>query len=78
MGAGAGSRQTRRGFLRLCIRRNPYRLDVFSASIRDGRGNVLNKRLFVIQTSIDGQLTVRQPTMFLDLTASDVRNQTSR
>ena len=51
--------------------RNPYRLDVFSASIRDGRGNVLNKRLFVVQTSIDGRLTVKQPTIFLDLTASD-------
>jgi SNF2 family DNA or RNA helicase len=53
--------------------RNPYRLDVFNASIRDGRGNVLNKRLFVVQTSIDGRLAIRQPTIFHDLTASELR-----
>jgi Helicase conserved C-terminal domain len=51
--------------------KNPYRLDVFSASIRDGRGNILTKRLFVVQTSVDAQLSVRQPTIFLDLIASE-------
>lgn len=50
---------------------SPYRLDVFSASIRDGRGNVLNRRLFAVQTGVDGQLAIKQPTIFLDLTASD-------
>lgn len=48
----------------------PYRLDVFSASIRDGRGNTLHKRLFVVQTGMDGTLAIKQPTLFLDLTAS--------
>lgn len=49
----------------------PYRLDVFSAAIRDGRGNVLNKRLFVVQTRMDGQLSIKQPTIFLDLAVSE-------
>jgi superfamily II DNA or RNA helicase len=49
----------------------PYRLDVFQASVSDGRGNNINKRLFVVQTTADGRLFVRQPTIFLDLTAPD-------
>lgn len=47
-----------------------YRLDVFSGSIRDGRGNVVHRRLYAVQTLADGQLAIRQPTIFLDLTAS--------
>lgn len=45
----------------------PYLLDVFSASVRDGRNNVLHRRLFAIQTENNGQLSIRQPTIFLDL-----------
>jgi len=45
----------------------PARLDVYSAAIRDGLGNVLHRRLFVVETSMDGGLAVRQPTVFLDL-----------
>lgn len=48
-------------------RTEPALLDVFSAEIRDGRGNVLHRRLFVTQTAQDGALTIRQPTIFLDL-----------
>jgi superfamily II DNA or RNA helicase len=48
----------------------PYRLDVFSASVRDGRGNVLSRRLFVVQTGMDGKMAIKQPTIFLDLTAA--------
>ena len=47
-------------------RKEPARLDVFSAAIRDGRGNVLHRRLFVVETGIDAMITVRQPTIFLD------------
>lgn len=47
--------------------KEPYRLDVFSAAVKDGRGNVLHRRLFAVQTGIDGTITVRQPTLFLDL-----------
>jgi len=48
-------------------RNDPALLDVFSAEIRDGRGHILNKRLFVTQTSQDGVISIRQPTIFLDL-----------
>lgn len=48
----------------------PARLDVFSAAIRDGRGNVLHRRLFSVETSITGVMTVRQPTLFLDLVSA--------
>ncbi|MBE7491681.1 MAG: DUF3883 domain-containing protein [Planctomycetes bacterium] len=48
----------------------PYHLDVFSASVKDGLGNVLHRRLFVVQATPGGELSVRQPTIFLDLTAA--------
>lgn len=48
--------------------KEPVRLDVFSAAIRDGRGNVLHRHLFVVQTSMQGTMSIRQPTIFLDLT----------
>lgn len=47
--------------------REPVRLDVYSAAVRDGRGHELHRRLFVVQTTLGGQLSVRQPTLFLDL-----------
>jgi superfamily II DNA or RNA helicase len=46
---------------------NPVRLDVFTASIHDGRANVLHRRLYVTDTDINGVITIRQPTVFLDL-----------
>ena len=45
----------------------PARLDVFSAAITDGRGRRLHERLYVVQTELNGTMTVRQPTLFLDL-----------
>jgi superfamily II DNA or RNA helicase len=48
-------------------RKEPARLDVFSAAIRDGRGNTLHRQLFVVETALGGMMTVRQPTLFLDL-----------
>lgn len=48
----------------------PSRLDVFSAAIQDGRGNVLHRRLFVVETSMQGEMAIRQPTIFLDLVAA--------
>jgi SNF2 family DNA or RNA helicase len=45
----------------------PYHLDVFSASIKDGLGNELHRRLFVVQSSAAGRMAVKQPTIFLDL-----------
>jgi superfamily II DNA/RNA helicase len=48
-------------------RTEPVRLDVFSAAITDGRGHTLHKRLFVVETVLDGTMAIRQPTIFLDL-----------
>ena len=45
----------------------PYHLDVFSASVKDGLGNELHRRLFVVQSFPDGRMVVKQPTVFLDL-----------
>lgn len=45
----------------------PYRLDVFSASIKDGRANTLHRKLFVIRVDVDGTMSLRQPTLFLDI-----------
>ncbi len=57
-------------------RSEPARLDVFSAAIRDGRGNVLHRRLFVVQTDMNGSLAIRQPTIFLDLSPAPVSTPT--
>lgn len=45
----------------------PYRLDVFSAAIKDGLGHILHRRLFVVQVDQEGDATLKQPTIFLDL-----------
>ena len=45
----------------------PARIDVFSAAIRDGRGHTLERRLFLVETALDGAMAVRQPTLFLDV-----------
>jgi superfamily II DNA or RNA helicase len=45
----------------------PARLAVYSAAIRDGLGHLLHRRLFIVQEEIEGTLTVRQPTLLLDL-----------
>ena len=48
-------------------RTHSARLDMFTAAVRDGRGYELHRRLFVIETDHQGQMNVRQPTLFLDL-----------
>jgi len=47
--------------------KEPYHLDVFSASVKDGLGNELHRRLFVVLSSSEGRMAVKQPTIFLDL-----------
>jgi hypothetical protein len=47
-----------------------YRIDVFAASIKDGRGNTLHRKLFVIRTDSTGALSVRQPTLLLEIIAA--------
>ena len=47
--------------------KEPTLLDVCAASVKDGRGRTLHRRLFVVETTKDGQSHIRQPTIFLDL-----------
>ena len=48
----------------------PYHLDAYSASVKDGMGKELHRRIFVLQSLATGQMAVRQPTLFLDLVAA--------
>jgi len=48
-------------------RSEPSSVDVFAVSIKDGRGQTLHRRLFVVETRPDGTMSLRQPTMFLDI-----------
>src|SRR5216684_4521125 len=43
-------------------REKPARISVFSAAVRDGRGNDLHKRLFIVQQNADGSMDLKQPT----------------
>jgi superfamily II DNA or RNA helicase len=57
----------RRGAVFLGLQRAaPARLDTFAASIQDGRGTTLHRRLFVVETDLDGVMILREPTVFLD------------
>jgi hypothetical protein len=47
-------------------REQPARLDAFAASIKDGRGRTLHRRLFVVETEPSGEMSVHQPTIFHD------------
>ncbi len=48
-------------------RDEPAWFDLFTAAVVDGRGVELHQRLFVVETTIDGTMHVRQPAIFLDL-----------
>ncbi len=50
----------------------PYRLDILAASIKDGRGRTLHRRIFCVQTAADGALTLRQPTLLTNLVPAPV------
>ena len=45
----------------------PSRLEVYSASIADGRGNTLHRQLFVVEVAESCEMRLRHPTVFLDL-----------
>jgi superfamily II DNA or RNA helicase len=48
-------------------RKVPSVLDVFAASVKDGRGRTLHRRIFVVETDATSQMTLRQPTVFNDI-----------
>jgi hypothetical protein len=50
--------------------KEPYRLDVYTVAVNDGRGSVVHRRIFVAQTNMDGSVVVRQPTIFHKLSPS--------
>ena len=52
-------------------RKEPSFLHVFTSSIIDGTGQLLHKRIFVIEALPDGTLQLRQPTIFLDIIPSE-------
>jgi hypothetical protein len=59
----------RRGAIFLDLHRErPAVLDVFAASIKDGRGNTLHRRLFVVETSATGEMALHEPTILHDIT----------
>lgn len=41
----------------------PALLDVFAASIKDGRGSTLHRRLFVVETTPSGEMRFHEPTV---------------
>ncbi|CAN5547253.1 helicase-related protein [soil metagenome] len=47
--------------------RAPSRIDVFGGSVKDGRGNTVSRRLFVVMADEAGALSVRQPTYLMEL-----------
>ena len=51
-------------------RTQPALLDVFAASIKDGRNRALHRRLFVVETSLAGEMRVHEPTILHDVTPS--------
>jgi len=48
-------------------RERPAVLDVFAASIKDGRGNTLHRRLFVVETAVTGEMGLHEPTILHDI-----------
>lgn len=67
----------RRGSVFYDIHRNvPALLDFFAASIKDGRGGTLHRRLFVIETAPSGEMLVHEPTIIHEITPAPVGTTT--
>lgn len=45
----------------------PYFLDVFAASVKDGSGNTIHRKLFVVEIKPNSLMCLRQPTVFLEI-----------
>ncbi len=57
----------RRGAVFFDLHRDkPARLDVYDCQVKDGTGQTLHRRLFVVEATASG-FTLRQPTVFLDV-----------
>jgi superfamily II DNA or RNA helicase len=63
----------RRGAVFFDLHRDrPAVLDVFAASIKDGRGNTLHRRLFVVETAAAGDMALHEPTILHDVMPAPV------
>ena len=63
----------RRGAAYYDLHRNePALIDIFAASIRDGRGRTLHRRLFAVETALSGEMKLHEPTILLDVAAAPV------
>jgi len=51
-------------------RNEPALLDLFAASIKDGRGRTLHRRLFAVETALSGEMKLHEPTVLLDIAAA--------
>lgn len=51
-------------------RERPAVLDIFAASIKDGRGNTLHRRLFAVETTDAGIMALHEPTILLDVSSA--------
>lgn len=66
------SQDLRRGAVFYDLHRNePALWDVFAASVKDGRGSTLHRRLFVVETAREAT-TIRQPTAFHDVSPAPI------
>jgi superfamily II DNA or RNA helicase len=45
----------------------PVRIEAFGASVKDGRGNTVSRRLFIVQVEVPGTITIRQPSYLAEL-----------
>ncbi|MFN0053856.1 MAG: helicase-related protein, partial [Planctomycetales bacterium] len=63
----------RRGAIFFDLHRSePGLLDVFAASIKDGRSNTLHRRLFVIETASNTAMSIHEPTILHDISPAPV------
>lgn len=53
-------------------RSEPALYDVYGASVKDGSGRTLHRKLFIVETSPEGASIVRQPTALLDVQPAPV------
>ncbi|MDY3563399.1 DUF3883 domain-containing protein [Gemmata sp. JC673] len=61
----------RRGAVFFDLHRDrPAVLDVFAASVKDGRGFTLHRRLFAVETSAGGAMALHEPTILHDVSPS--------
>jgi superfamily II DNA or RNA helicase len=66
----------RRGAVFFDLHRSaPTLIDVFAASIKDGRGHSLHRRLFVIESLPSGEMLLHEPTLLHDIIPAPIGTQ---